>query len=238
MANLVAIALFSWYTDDQIATAVFPGYAAASGTPCLILDFPRQFWDNLRSKIEGRRILLPIPFRNVPGLTALFWDTVGRPRHCSNMYMAEMQLSYPSVFSAVPARPLANATLDVLQNMARYHNYELHDQASLTRWLRPVIPHMLLKFSIFSDRRNPDFMRPQLRPPFFTKFRFWLIAGTGSQLWLWPNQRPRLPSNFGMALPLLSRRVISSPSFLLSIWFLLQRFFTRSLARPCPVLPR
>ena len=97
MANLVAIALFSWYTDDQIATAVFPGYAVASGTPCLILDFPRQFWDNLRSKIGGRRILLPIPFRNVPGLTALFWDTVGRPRHCSNMYMAEMQLSYPTV---------------------------------------------------------------------------------------------------------------------------------------------
>lgn len=26
-------------------------------------------------------------------------------------------------------------------------------------------------------------------------------------------------------------------SFLLPIWFLLQRFFTRSLVRPCPVLP-
>lgn len=43
-----------------------------------------------------------------------------------------------------------------------------------------------------------------------------LIAGTGSQLWLWPNQRPRLPSNFGMALPLRSLALSALCSFFIA----------------------
>lgn len=79
-------------------------------------------------------------------------------------------------------------------------------------------------------------MRARLRPPslitqisILNNCRYWLPA-----LALAQSTAPAAVQLWHSA-PVALSCVISLPSFLLSIWFWLQRFFfTRSLARPCP----
>ena len=133
--------------DARTATAVFPGYAVAFERLYLIPDFLRQFSGSQHLKTVGKRILLPIPFRNVPGLTALFWDIGGRLLRCSDMYMVEKLLSYPSVFSIIPTHPPVNAIPGARLSTVPDHNCTPHVLIFAVQLLLTAIPHIPLKYS-------------------------------------------------------------------------------------------
>ena len=77
--------------------------------------------------------------------------------------------------------------------------------------------------SFFTGLSSRLFHPVQWKMPLLTYSVFYSMS---NHLWLRP------PSHFGRALPFLSRRVISSPSFLLPIRFLLLSFFIVVFSHP------